>query len=72
MPIVVLPLVLILARTRRKALWALLTGVAAAVVPFLPFLLHDEAGLRSSLFGAQIGRGLQIESVAASPYLLPK
>ena len=70
MPIVLLPLVLILARTRRSALFALLTGIVAAVVPFVPFLVHDEGGLRSSLFGAQIGRGLQIESVAASPYLV--
>ena len=70
MPIVLLPLVLVLARTRRSALWALLTGVVAAVVPFMPFLVHDEGGVRSSLFGAQIGRGLQIESVAASPYLV--
>jgi Glycosyltransferase family 87 len=70
MPIVVLPLVLTLARTRRQALWALLAGVAAAVAPFVPFLLHDEASVRSALFGVQIGRGLQIESVAASPYLI--
>jgi hypothetical protein len=70
MPIVVLPLVLILAGTRRKALLPLLVGVAGAVLPFVPFLLHDEAGVRSTLFGVQIGRGLQIESVAASPYLL--
>ncbi|MGZ4199682.1 MAG: glycosyltransferase 87 family protein, partial [Thermoleophilia bacterium] len=70
MPIVMLPLALILARTRRSVLWALLAGVAAAVGPFVPFLVHDEGGVTSSLFGAQIGRGLQIESVAASPYLV--
>ena len=70
MPIVMLPLALILAGTRRKALWALLAGVVAAVTPFVPFLLHDEGAIRSALFGAQVGRGLQIESVAASPYLV--
>lgn len=70
MPIVLLPLALILAPTRRKALWTLLAGVVAAVVPFVPFLLHNAAGVRTSLFGAQIARGLQIESVAASPYLI--
>ena len=70
MPIVVLPLVLVLARTRRRILWALVVGGAAAVVPFVPFLVHDDAGVRSGLFGFQIGRGLQIESVAASPYLV--
>jgi hypothetical protein len=70
MPIVLLPLALILAPTRRKAVWALLAGVAGAVVPFVPFVLHDAAGVKSSLFGAQIARGLQIESVAASPYLI--
>ena len=70
MPIVLLPLVLILARSRRIALWALLAGVAAAVAPFVPFLAHDAGGVKSSLFEAQVGRGLQIESVAASPYLV--
>jgi hypothetical protein len=70
MPIVLLPLALILAPTRRKALWTLLAGVAAAVAPFVPFVLHNAAGVRTSLFGAQIARGLQIESVAASPYLI--
>jgi hypothetical protein len=70
MPIVVLPLVLILADTRRRIGWATGAFLAAALVPFLPFLIHDAAGMRSSLFGAQVGRGLHIESVAASPFLL--
>ena len=54
MPIVMLPLALILARTRRRVLWALLAGVAAAAAPFVPFLVHDEGGDRRS--SAQIGR----------------
>ena len=70
MPIVLLPLVLIMAHTRRKALWALLAGVAGAVGPFVPLLVHNAAAVRSALFGVQIGRGLQIESVAAAPYLV--
>ena len=70
MPIVLLTLAIILAPTRRKALWALLAGAVAAAAPFVPFLLHNAAGVRSSLFGSQIARWLQIESVAASPYLI--
>jgi hypothetical protein len=70
MPIVLLPLVLILACTRRRALLALLAGVVGAVAPFLPFVIHNAAAVTSSLFGAQIARGLQIESVGATPYLI--
>jgi len=70
MPIVLLPLVLVLARTRRRVVWATVAALVGAIGPFLPFLIHDAAGVRSSLFGAQIGRGLHIESVAASPFLL--
>jgi len=70
MPIVLLPLVLMLARTRRRVLWAAVAALVAAAGPFLPFLIHDAAGVRSSLFGMQATRGLHIESVAASPFLL--
>ena len=70
MPIVVVPLVLVLARTRRRVFWALAAAILAATIPFVPFVLHDAAGVRASLFGAQVSRGLQIESVAASPYLV--
>ncbi len=70
MPIVLLPLVLVLAARRRPVVWALAATVAAAVLPFLPFVLHDAAGVRSSLFGAQVSRGLQVESIAATPYLV--
>jgi len=70
MPIVLLPLVLIRARTRRQVVWALVATAAGCLIPFLPFVARDAAGVKSSLFGNQIGRGLQIESVAASPYLV--
>lgn len=70
MPIVLLPLVLILAARRRSVVWALAAAVAAAVLPFVPYLLHDAAGVRSSLFGMQVTRGLQVESIAATPYLV--
>jgi len=39
-------------------------------VPFMPFALHDPSGIASSFLGMQVGRGLQIESVAASPFLI--
>jgi hypothetical protein len=70
MPIVLLPLVLVLAHSRRRVAWAMTATVTAAALPFVPFALHDFGGLRSSLFGMQTGRGLHIESVAASPFLL--
>ena len=70
MPIAVVPLVLILATTRRKAVWAALAAALAAILPFVPFVLHDATGFKASFLGMQVGRGLQIESVAASPYLV--
>jgi hypothetical protein len=70
MPIVLLPLVLILARTRRAALMAAVAAAAAAIIPFVPFAIHDPGALRSSFFGMQVARGVHIESVAASPFLL--
>jgi hypothetical protein len=70
MPIVLLPLDLVLARSRRNIAWATTAALAAGALPFVPFVVHDFGGLRSSLFGMQAGRGLHIESVAASPFLL--
>jgi uncharacterized membrane protein len=70
MPIVLLPLVLVMARTRRGVVLATAAALAAAAAPFIPFLIHDPAGVTSSLFANQLGRGLHIESVAASPFLL--
>lgn len=70
MPIVLLPLVLVLARGRRSVVWAALAAAAGAVIPFIPFVARDPARLWSSLVGGQTARGLQIESIAASPFLL--
>ena len=69
-PIVLLPLVLLRAGTRRTAWWAAAAGLAAAVLPWIPFLAHDPSGVRRNFLGMQVGRGLHIESVAASPYLV--
>jgi hypothetical protein len=70
MPIVLLPLVLVLACRRRAVWWAALAAAAGAIVPFLPFVARDPGRFWSSLVGGQIARGLQIETVAASPFLL--
>ena len=70
MPIVLLPLVLVLARRRRSVVWAALAAAAGAVVPFIPFVARDPGRFWSSLVGGQTARGLQIESVAASPFLV--
>ncbi len=70
MPIVLLPLVLVLARGRRSVWWAALAAAGGAVIPFVPFVARDAGRFWSSLFGGQIARGLQIESVAASPLLV--
>ena len=70
MPLVVVPLVLVLARTRRRVFWALSAALLAAAIPFVPFILHDAAGERANLLGGQVARGLQIESAAAAPYLV--
>jgi uncharacterized membrane protein len=70
MPIVLLPLVLVLARRWRLVWWATLAAAAGAVIPFLPFVARDPGRFWASLVGVQTGRGLQIESVAASLFLL--
>lgn len=69
-PIVLLPLVLVLAGTRRGAVRVCAACAAVAIIPFVPFLVRDASGVTSRLFGFQVGRGLQIESLAATPYLL--
>ena len=70
MPIVLLPLVLILGRKWRAVWWATLGAAFGMIIPFLPFVVRDPGRLWTSLVGAQTGRGLQIESVAASPFLV--
>ena len=70
MPIVLLPLVLVLARRWRAVWWALLAAALGAVVPFLPFFIQGGSSFFTSTVGGQTARGLQIETVAASPFLL--
>jgi uncharacterized membrane protein len=70
MPIVLLPLVLVMARRWRLVWWATLAAAAGAVIPFVPFVVRDPGRFWASLVGGQTARGLQIESVAASPFLL--
>ena len=67
-PIVLLPLVLVLAARRRPVVCAAVAAGIAAVVPFVPFLVRSSAAFTGALQG-QTARGLQIESVAATPYL---
>ena len=69
-PAVAVSLVLVLAGTRRKAGWAALAALVAGLLPFVPFLIADAGGVMHSYLGGQLARGLQIESVAASPYLI--
>jgi len=70
MPIVLLPLVVILARRWRAVWWVVIAAVLGAVVPFLPFFIQGGSSFFTSTVGGQTARGLQIETVAASPFLL--
>jgi hypothetical protein len=70
MPIVLLPLVLVLARRWRVVWWAALAAAVGAFVPFVPFFVQGGASFLTSTVGGQTARGLQIETVAASPFLL--
>ena len=70
MPIVLLPLVLVLVRTWRRAALVVALAAAGAIVPFVPFLVRGAGGVWTSLFGFQAGRGAGIESLMATPYLL--
>jgi len=67
-PIVLLPLVLVLAAKRSPVLRAAVATGLAASIPFLPFLLRSSGAFTGTLQG-QTARGLQIETVAATPYL---
>jgi hypothetical protein len=70
MPIVLLPLVFVLARRWRLVWRAGLAALAGMVVPFVPFLIQGGTSIFSTTVGTQTARGLQIETVAASPFLL--
>jgi hypothetical protein len=67
-PGMLLPLVLILAETRRRVLYALAAWIVFTAVPFLPFLARYN-GL-TYVITYNTGRPLQIESVPATLYLM--
>jgi hypothetical protein len=68
-PAILLPLVFVLAVRRRTIIWGLIYFVLAAVLPFVPFLIHGFKGLEYP-FTYQLDRPLQVESVLAAPLLL--
>ena len=70
MPIVLLPLVFVLARRWRFVWRAGLAALAGMVVPFVPFLIQGGTAIFTTTVSTQTARGLQIETVAASPFLL--
>jgi hypothetical protein len=67
-PGLLLPLVLIVAETRRRALYALAAFVVFTIVPFLPFLGRIHGLTNIITYHAQ--RPLQVESVPGTPYLV--
>ncbi len=68
-PIVIVPLVLVLAGPKRRWLWPLVAFAAAAIAPFVPYLLKSGSGVWYT-FQYFLGRPLQIESVLGTPQLL--
>jgi hypothetical protein len=68
-PAALLPLVLLLAGPPRRWVWPLVGFVAAAVAPFLPYLLKSASGVWYT-FRYHLERPLQIESVLGTPQLL--
>jgi uncharacterized membrane protein len=68
-PIVLLPLVLVLAAKRGPMIRAAAAVAVAAVIPFVPFLVRSWDAF-SGAFAGQTARGLHIESVPATPYLI--
>lgn len=67
-PGLLLPLVLIVAPTRRRMLFALAAFAVFMLAPFLPFLSRLEGLTNVITYHAQ--RPLQIESVPGTPYLI--
>jgi len=67
-PGMLLPLVLIVAETRRRALYAFAGFLAFTAAPFLPFLGRFDGLTNIITYHAQ--RPLQIESVPGTPYLI--
>ena len=67
-PGLLLPLVLIVAETRRRVLYALAGFLVFAIVPFLPFLGRFDGLTNIVTYHAR--RPLQIEAVPGTPYLI--
>jgi hypothetical protein len=67
-PGMLLPLVLIVAETRRRTLYALAAFLVFAIVPFLPFLGRFDGLTNIITYHAR--RPLQIESVPGTVYLI--
>jgi len=70
-PAALLPLVLILAGRPRRWAWPIVAFGAAALAPFLPYLLSSPRGLWY-VFQYHLERPLQIESVLGTPMLFGK
>jgi hypothetical protein len=70
-PVALLPLVLLLAGPPRRWLWPLAAFAAAAVAPFLPYVLKSWGGMWH-VFQYHLERPLQIESVLGTPLLFGK
>jgi hypothetical protein len=66
-PALLLPLVVILQGSRRRALTAAAAFAVAAVLPFVPFVIHDP-GTSGQPFAYHAGRPLQLESVLGTPW----
>ncbi len=67
-PVALLPLVLLLAGPPRRWAWPLVGFAAAAVAPFLPYVLRSWSGVWYT-FQYHLERPLQIESVLGTPQL---
>jgi hypothetical protein len=67
-PAALLPLVLLLAGPPRRWAWPLVAFLAAAVAPFLPYLMKSTSGVWHT-FQYHLERPLQIESVLGTPQL---
>jgi hypothetical protein len=67
-PAALLPLVLLLAGSPRRWVWPLVAFAAAAVAPFVPYLMRSVSGIWYT-FQYHLERPLQIESVLGTPQL---
>ena len=68
-PLALLPLVLLLAGPPRRWAWPLVAFAAAAIAPFLPYVLRSWSGVWY-VFQYHLERPQQIESVLGTPQLL--